>query len=264
MRIDFRNMGRDHIKAGSVFFLYGNYKKIFEVFCDFILEVLHERQAEVDVHFCSVAESLKIINGECDLFETKINCFFIKNVEDAHLEKVVRFFDEKNGIFVLESGNYLKSKKITDYFLKSSAMALPSFRNDETLHSFGRMFLPGLTPRVYDEIVRIINGTDEELSSIFRKISILLDGGSWEDLKNYSTYKRSFLSGLGPIPLTRFLLQTIIKEKIAKSANFYKINASNEDAVHHLLQAELKQKFGLEISRGYIYQGLISDRGHTS
>jgi hypothetical protein len=139
-------------------------------------------------------------------------------------------------------------------------MAVSSFRNDETLYSFCRMFFPNVTPRVYDEIVRIVNDTDEEPFSIFKKISILLDDGNGEDLKNYSTYKRSFLSGLNPIPLIRFLLQTVIKERILKSANLYKIGASGENVVYHLLDAELKQKSGLEIGRGYIYQELISGR----
>ncbi|MDR1982955.1 MAG: hypothetical protein LBQ08_04140 [Holosporaceae bacterium] len=257
MKVDFKNINSHHIKIGSVFYLYGNYKKTFEVFCDFVRDELQKKMMEVEVHFCSVTESLKIINGQCNLFGTKVDCFFIRHVEDSHLEKVSKFFNEKNSIFVLESGNYLKSKKITDYFLKSDAIAVSSFYNDQTLYSLCRMFFPNIPQTVCDEIVRIIKNTDEELYSVFKKAFILSGDCNCDDFKNYSIHKQSFLSGLNSIPLIRFLLQTTIRERIIKSANFFKINILNENAIYHLLNAELKQKFGVEMGRGYIYQRLI-------
>jgi hypothetical protein len=212
----------------------------------------------VNARFCSVVDCQKIIDGQCDLFKTAIDCFCIKNVEDNHLEKIAKFFDEKNCVFILESGNYMKSKKITDYLLKSDALAISSFDNELTRRSVTKMCFPNVSQSIHDEIVKIINNTDEELYSLFKKISILSDSGAADDLKNYYTYKQSFLSGLDLIPLIRFLLQTVIRERIVKSQNFSKISIQNNDAVHHLLNAELLQKFGVEISRGYVYHKLCS------
>jgi hypothetical protein len=177
-------------------------------------------------------------------------------VEDNHLDKVSKFFEEKNCVFILESGNYTKSKKITDYFLKSEALSIASFDNDLTRHSITKMLFPNVTQSVRDEIVKIISSTDEELYSAFRKISLLLDDINY--LRNYNTSKQSFLSGLDLIPLIRFLLQTVMRERIVKSQNFSKISIQNRDAIRHLLNAELLQKSGVEISRGYVYQLILN------
>jgi hypothetical protein len=177
-------------------------------------------------------------------------------VEDGHLEKISNLINNGNNVFILESGHYSKSKKITDFFSNNQALAIASFSNELTLHSLTRMFFPHASRAICDEIVRIINHTDEELYSIFKKLSLLLDDCNFKDLKDYSIHKQSFLSGLDPIPLVRLLLQTVIKERIMKAANFSKISVPCKDAIHHLLNAELIQKSGLEISKGYIY-GLV-------
>ncbi|MDR2781446.1 MAG: hypothetical protein LBB21_03255 [Holosporaceae bacterium] len=256
MKVDFRNINANHVGAGSIFFLYGNYRKTFDVFCEFVQEELMKKSSNVKVHHCSVSECIKIINGQCDLFESSVKCFCIKNVEDNHLDKVSKFFEEKNCVFILESGNYTKSKKITDYFLKSEALSIASFDNDLTRHSITKMLFPNVTQSVRDEIVKIISSTDEELYSAFRKISLLLDDINY--LRNYNTSKQSFLSGLDLIPLIRFLLQTVMRERIVKSQNFSKISIQNRDAIRHLLNAELLQKSGVEISRGYVYQLILN------
>ncbi|MDR0580671.1 MAG: hypothetical protein LBG04_00960 [Holosporaceae bacterium] len=253
MKVDFKNINSTNLKGGSIFYLYGNYKRAFEAFCSFVLEEFQKKALIVNKHLCSVSEYLKISNGQCDLFGGEISCFCIKNVEDNHLEKVSTFFEKENSVFILESGNYYKSKKITDFFLNSSVLAVASFNNESTFRSLTRMYFPHISPIVCDEIVKIIAHTDEELYSIFKKLSLLLDDDNFKDLKDYSIHKQSFLSGLDSIPLIRLLLQTIIKERITKSANFFKINATNKDAIYHLLNAELMQKSGIEIGRGYIY-----------
>jgi hypothetical protein len=254
MKADFRNID-SRINVGAFFYLYGNYKKTFEPFCDFVKDKLREKSLEPKIYFCSVAECLKIINGQCDLFETGADCFCVRNIEDNHMESVAKFFNEKNRVFILESGNYLKCKKITDYLLKSEALAIASFNNETTIRSFVGMLFPNVSPSAQNEIVKIISNTDEELYSLLRKISLLENA---EDLKNYSTFKRSFLDGLDVIPLIRFLLQTTIKERISKTPNFLKINVQSENAVQNLLKAELAQKFGPEISKGYVYGRIAS------
>ncbi|MDR0968019.1 MAG: hypothetical protein LBL99_00070 [Holosporaceae bacterium] len=262
MKAEFKNITPSHINAGSVFYLYGNYKKTFEAFCEYVQDELRKKSYEVTRYFCSVSESLKIINGQCDLFATGLDCFHIRNVEDSHLESVEKFFNEKNRVFILESGNYLKCKKITDYFINAgNATAIASFNNELTLRSFAAMFFPNAPRAVREEIVKILLDSDEEPLSVFKKIALLLDGDALDDLKNYSAHKRSFLNGLDIIPLIRLLLQTAVKNRIAKPSNFLKIDVSNKNTIRNLIKAELNQKFGRELSKGYVYGGINQEFG---
>jgi len=257
VKTDFKNINSSYIRIGSVFFLYGNYKKAFDVFCAFIQDELRKKSIDFNRHFCSVNECADIINNQCDLFGTQIDCFFIRNVEDNHQEKISKFFNLPNVFFVLESGNYGKCKKITDFLLKSNALCIPSFNNELTMHSLCKMFFPKASQSICNEVVKIINNTDEELCSLFKKISLLIDQEdsetALEDLRNYYTYKQSFLSSLEFIPLIRVISQSLIKEKILKTPNFTKINITNKDALHSLLEMELKQKLGYDLSRSCIY-----------
>ena len=116
MKIEFKNLTEKHFQPGRVFYLYGNYKKTFGVFCDFAITALNKNFPNVDVHFYSVNECLKTINEQCDLFGTNISCFCIRNVEDNHLEKIKPYLGNTDKIFLLESGDYPKSKKISDFF----------------------------------------------------------------------------------------------------------------------------------------------------
>jgi hypothetical protein len=253
MKTDFKSINPGNIRAGSIFYLYGNYKKTFEVFCNFVQNELQSKANTVNVYSCTVAECSKIMNGQCVLFGGGINCFCIRNVEDSHLEKVSNFFSDENSVFILESGNYSRSKKVTDFFISSRSFAIASFNNELTLRSLTKMFFPSAPQIICDEIVKIISRTDDGLYSIFKKFSLLLEDCDPNDLKEYSTHRQSFLSGLDIIPLIRLLLQTAIKERIAKSSNFSQINITSKDAIYHLLNAELLQKSGVEICRGYIY-----------
>jgi hypothetical protein len=186
----------------------------------------------------------------------------MKNAEDIHLEKISEFLKEKSSVFILESGNYSKAKKITEYCLREgNILAVPSFNNELTLRSLLAMFFPSMPRAACDEAIKIIENTDEGLYSVFKKISILSDSGDWEALRDYFARRRSFMSGLDQIPLIRLLLQTTIKEKIIKSGNFYGIVSGNDNATEDLLKAELTQKSGFETGRGYIYRRLIPNFG---
>ncbi|MDR0677806.1 MAG: hypothetical protein LBF57_04025 [Holosporaceae bacterium] len=248
MKSDFKNLSE--IKKGSVFYLYGNYKKSFEIFCEYVGYKLSS--LEMEVHFCTFFECLRIINGQCNLFDTRTNCFYIKNIEDNCLEKIQPLLDSNRDIFILESGNYLKSKKITDFCLSSDkVIALPSFNNDLTLQSLCKMFFPNLSPEIRNEIIKIANHTDEEIYSIFKKISFL---ENFETLKDYSTYKKAFLDDFDTIPLIRFLSQMVIKERIfEKSSSLLGIKFSNKEILNDLLTLELNQKRGFDIIKSQIY-----------
>ncbi|MDR0555701.1 MAG: hypothetical protein LBG20_01655 [Holosporaceae bacterium] len=261
MKTDFKTIKDEHLKAGSVFYLYGNNKETFEVFCDFALEGLRKKYSAVRTYYCSVVECQKIIGGgQCDLFDTHLDCFCIKNLEDDHLEKVRHFFGEENSVFLLESGNYLRSKKITEHMWNSEVMAIASFNNDLTLHSLTRMFFPQLSQSIINEIVKLIANTDEDLCSLFRKLSIFLDDCQCNqvDLNDYVAHRQSFLEGLDLIPLIRFLLQNIIRKQISPSLGGPKITHSTaRNTICRLLEAETMQKYGQEIGRGYIYSSCI-------
>jgi hypothetical protein len=58
------------------------------------------------------------------------------------------------------------------------------------------------------------------------------------------------------IPLIRYLLRTAIKEKISgKSSGYAPIDLSKSGIVEYLLNAELKQKSGQNLSKSYVYGG---------
>jgi hypothetical protein len=260
MKTDFRYIQDKHVDAGSIFYLYGNYKKTFVAFCDFVCEKLYRKGLKVALHFCSVDECLGIANEQCELFEPRINCFCIRNVEDRHLKKISTLFSESSNVFVLESGDYAKSKEITAHFLAhNKVLALPSFRNDITLRSLCQMLLPGVSPSVSGEIVKIIGETDEEPSSFFKKISLLLEVDA-DGLKKYRIHGRSFMEELDFIPLIRYFLQSILKEKIFERKQMEpRVNIPHEKAIRLLLTAEIKRKLGLEVGKSYLYGELLLD-----
>jgi len=262
MKIEFGNIKNNHIAVDKVFYLYGNYKKAFFLFSDFVVEKLIENghpSDMIDVVFCSVTECAKIANSQCDLFGTKVNIFCIKNVEDNHLEKLTALFNRSNNIFILESGDYGKSKKITEAFTKNNEIyAVASFKSDLTLMSLCRLMLPKIPSSTYRKIIDIINDTDEDLGSLFKKMSILFDANNPDSehlLKDYLTYKKTFLDDVEFIPLLRYILRLSIKEKLGgKSQNFLNANLTKKDIIESLLKAEVDQKLLFNFPKSYLHR----------
>ncbi|MDR2766360.1 MAG: hypothetical protein LBB63_02765 [Holosporaceae bacterium] len=256
MKIDFRSLEDRHIDVGR-FYLYGNNRKTFDVFCDFIWGKMLRKSPGAVRRFCSFGECLELADGQCDLFGSGVDCFFVRNVEDSHLDKLPSLLARKNCVFVMQSGDYAKSKKITDHVLNSADIfAVASFKNDITLHSLCKMLLPNASHGIREQLVRIINETDEELVSLFAKVSLLLDGGG-ANLQEYVTDKRSFLAQMDFIPLVRYLQQYLLREKISGRRGQLKITSSPEKATSLLLEAEIKQKLGVKIPKNYIHDGLF-------
>jgi hypothetical protein len=181
----------------------------------------------------------------------------VRNAEDNHEGKLSALFGTPNNIFIAESGDYLKSKKVTESFLKNpGVLCVPSFKNDITFNSLCKMLLPKLSSVVRGEIVRIINDTDEDLSSLFKKISLLTEDQNEDILKEYTVFKQqSFLHDFDFIPLARYLLKMSIKEKIGvKKQTFPNTNLSKKNLVEELLKAEIKQKTVTAFSKSYIHR----------
>lgn len=257
MKLDFGNINENNFHVGSVFFLYGNFKRSFDVFCDFLTEKLKTKfdDAELTVNYCSVAECVKIINAQCDLFGNNLNLFCIRGIEDNHLDKLTPLFSSVSSVFVLESGDYRKSKSITDYFIKSrDAYAVASFKNDATLISLCKLFLPiDTSAAIYREIVEIINDTDEGLISLFKKISLLLVSQDEKLLQDYITYKTSFLQNMDFIPFARYLEKLAVKEKLFdKKQEFLQTNLSQKHIIEKLLKAEINQKIGTPLTKSFL------------
>ncbi len=257
MKIDFANISDIHIEPGKVFYLYGNYKKTFDVFCDFIIEKFKNKFkcAKVDVFHISFSEYMKIKDEQCDLFETQTSFFCIKNIEDNHIDNFRKLFSHSSDIFVLDSGDYRKSKKVNDFCLKQDGInAIASFKNNSTLLSLCKMLFPAVSAAVHYEIAKIINNTDEELFSLLRKISILLDEGNLELLKQYTIYKQSFLQDMDFIPLARYLLRLSIQEKIYdKKHEFITLNLLKENAIEDLIKSEIYHKIGIVLEKSHLY-----------
>lgn len=255
MKLEFKNAPYN-IKEGQIFFLYGNYKKSFDLFCDFVISKLVEKRSNVQVKYCTVTEYEKNQNfSQCDLFESKLTCFCIRGIEDKHLEKIQNFSRE-NSVFILESGDFFKSKKVTEALVKSpNILTLASFNNNMTFSSLCNMILPKLPSVVYNEIVKIINETDEGLISLFKKLSLLLDEGNLEDLKSYIKNKQSFLDDLDEIPLIRFALQAAVKENIfGKDQSYTGLKLKHK--IHFLMNAEIKQKSEYPFNKNYLLKNL--------
>ncbi len=258
MKQDFGNIDDSHINAGSTFFLYGNFKRSFEVFCDFVAEKSKYKfdSAEISVNWCSVNECEKIISNQCDLFGNNLNIFCIRNIEDSHFDKLSAFFKSVSSIFILESGDYRKSKTITEHFTRDKNIyAIPSFKNDATLMSLCKLLIPEVASQsIHREIVKIINDTDEGLISLFKKISLLLVSENEKLLQEYITYKSSFLQNMEFIPFARYLMKLSIKEKIfdKKQDVLSPIDLSKKFMLEKLLQAEINQKIGTPLTKNVL------------
>ncbi len=251
MKAEFKDISQ--AKVGNAFFLYGNYKKSFELFCEHIYEISLNQGLKIKTITCTFAEYLKMQTGsQCDLFDTVVNCFCIRNIEDKHLDHLLNL-NRENSIFILECGNYFKSKKVSAELQKNKDfISIASFNNDMTFHSLCKMMLPKHSATTHCEIVKIIQETDESLTSLFKKISLLLDGDGINTLRNYSTYKKSFINDLDFIPLARYALQAAIKSNIFHQDQSY-TKLKLENKIHFLLDAERKQKLSYALNKNYIF-----------
>ncbi len=256
MKLEFKNAPYN-IKEGQIFFLYGNYKKGFDLFCDFVVSKLKEKRTNVQIKNCTITEYEKNQSfSQCDLFESKLTCYCIRGIEDKHLEKIQNFSRENN-VFILESGDFFKSKKVTETLTKDpDILAIASFNNNMTFTSICNMILPKLPSVIYNEIIKIINETDESLISLFKKLSLLLDDNNLEDLKNYIKDKRSFLDDFEEIPLIRFALQAAIKENVFGKDQTY-TGLKLKQKIHFLMDAETKQKSDYPFNKNYLLKNLM-------
>lgn len=245
MKNDFKYLKEVH--TGCPIFLYGNLQRTFGAFCDFVLDKL----GDADHHFCNVTDALKIANGQCELLEERKICFCIQGVEDNHLSKLQSILYNPKYLFVMSSGHYAKAKKITQYFVSDSkSVALPSFKNDAALNSFCRMMVPGLSAQLYVQLVDLINKTDEDLSSFFKKLQLLLEGDS-QLLNEYVTYRTSYLDDIAPIGLIRYFLQVAIRTRYPEKGS-ETAKEIPDTAINDLLQCEMRIKFGEEIPKSLI------------
>ncbi|MDR2268042.1 MAG: hypothetical protein LBD81_01155 [Holosporaceae bacterium] len=260
MKLDFKNIDDSIVKDGSVFYLYGNFKKAFGVFGDFLREkLICKYSAEnVTAFSCStVSDCLKNLRGQYSLFGGEVNFFTIRNVEDGHWEKLQPFLGTAGNVFLLESGDYSKSKKVTDCFVKSSFYAIPSFKSDQTLYSLCKMLLPTIPQSAVTELAKIIGNTDEDLRSFWIKVDLIAEDGSLKLLKEYAVHGVTFLQQLDFIPLIRYLQNLAIKERIydRKTAGIPTIKFP-ENVMELLLNAELQQKYGSNLTKSYIYKAI--------
>jgi len=255
VKLEFKNAPYN-IKEGQVFFLYGNYKKAFDLFCNFVASKLKEKRSNVQIKNCTVAEYEKNRSfSQCDLFENKLTCYCIRGIEDKHLENI-RNFSRENSVFILESGDFFKSKKVTEALTKDpNILAIASFNNNMTFTSVCSMILPKLPSVICNEIVKIINETDEELTSLFNKLSLLLEDNNTENLDTYVKDKKSFLDDLEDISFIRFALQAAIKENIFHQDQSY-TKMKLKDKIHFLMDAEIKQKSEYPFNKSYLLKNL--------
>ncbi len=254
MKIEFKNIPRYLDKR--IFFLYGNYKLTFDVFTEYIINKFREKKLNLEIYKYSITEYSKLRkSSQNNLFNDVIRCYCLKDLEDKHLN-IIKILPKEQDIFILESGEFLKSKQITEFAQKDEEIvSIASFYNDLTLLSLCQLLIPQKSSTIYDEIINIIKETDECLLSLFRKLSLLLEDNNQQDLINYVKHKKSFLNELDFIPIVRYALQAALKENIFhQNQNYTKMNLSNK--IHFLLDAERKQKSLYPLSKSYLIENL--------
>lgn len=266
MKFDFSSINQSHIRVGSAFLLFGNFKHSFEVFCAFVhRSVLSQfgRDNQINIHCCSMNDCYQFLKNRCDLFGNCIEIFCVRNVEDARLEKLQQVLLSENCIFIFEAGEFQKSKNVTDYFSKNRGMyAIFSFKNDITLISLCKLLLPESIPtEIHHEIVNLLKNTDEPLVSFFEKINLLLSNAGVDIKKNkdilreYITYKASFLQNLEFIPLARYFQKLAIKEKFLdkKRTSTDIPGLSQRMAIEKKLKLEIIQKTKMQLPKSVLF-----------
>lgn len=250
MKIEFKNIRR--ASDSDVFFLYGNYKKSFHVFCDFVHEKLLQQHEFIERKFVSIQQMQEISSQQYDLFDARTCCYCIRNVEDSHLAKLEQLIADKIGTFVLECGDFTKSKKITDYFTShKSAHAIASFKNDITMRSICKMMLPSISSGVELQLVNMIRESDEDLSSFFQKITLLLEDNQIsvaQVLSEYSLYRNDALQDMDVIPFIRYVSSYLVKKE-AQIKSFFPFVISDDCKIADMLNLENYVKNGALINK---------------
>lgn len=261
MKIDFSNFNSDFVRDGAVFFLFGNFKRSFEVFCEFVISKIRAKfeTSGLNIHYCALQDASKILQNRCDLFGNDFDVFCIRGIEDQHLSKLTSLFSEHNCIFILEAGDFRKSKEATDFFRENkNTFAIASFLNDIGLMSLCKMLLPrGTSTAVCRKVAELMSNTDESLISFFKKINLLIESTESNDINNvlqkYTTYKMSFIQKMDFIPLLKYLQKLAVKEKIClKKAQFYDMNLSRNGVLEEFIKYEINYKLGIQLPKSLL------------
>lgn len=258
MVLNFEDIKSGYAISGSVFFLFGNFKRSFDVFCDFVFQKVKENFENYifDIHYCSLQECSRIIQSECDLFGNCFKVFCIRGIEDKDVDLILPLFSARSCIFLLECGDFRKSKKVTDYFKNDPKIyAIPSFNNDLSLLSLSKLMLPSESSKtVHQKIVNLIKNTDEPLLSFFKKISLLVTSEKREDivslLEEYAVYKNSFIQKLDFISFARYLQKSIVRNNfLPQKSQFFDNSSVQKSGLEKILKCEIEYKMGVTIPK---------------
>lgn len=219
MRVDFSRINKNTIINNKAVFFYGNYQDGAMIFWEIILKIIKKGNVN---SFCVLASEFvkSDPSGEqIDLFSA-MNAYYIKNAEDAHLKFIQNFIEKNhNAFFVIQAGDFRKSKKITDYFTKHEKYAsVASFNNPIGIESIIKFITNKVSAKFFPKIFGAINGGTESLFSLMQKIEIL---ETEENIAYYlSNVKFSLeIEAFEPIGLIRFLMFHFLKS-INEGRNF--------------------------------------------
>lgn len=253
MKVDFKAVLKSVIEPGIHFFLYGNNKRTFHVFCDYVVCRLKNVYQNLDVRFCKPGEDPMV--QEDDLFDRRITCVCIRDIEDRHQKYLQPLLDNTNVVLILEAGNFTQSKTITEYFAQSRLhYAVASFKNELTFRSLCSLLFPEMNLDQQRAIASFMESTDEELFSLSRKISLL----DRELLNNYLAYKVKSIENVEMIPLIRYFLKIALQMHINGSDSSSK--KLPKDMLSFLLETEAKIKSGIDLPRSFIYHKISCEQ----
>lgn len=272
MKIEFKDLNFDKIFQKSAIFLYGNYNEVGSVFFDAIVQQYKSvickdfENQQIDVVRQNASLFFKNIqNAQESLFKPQRTFYYIHSLEDTHIDHLNAIINQNDTSFYLffESGEYIKSKKITQWILQNpKIVSVPTFNSAQTLQSIAQFFVPGLDPITYKAIAQYLQYSTQGPYSDILKLQLCNKNEISNFAKTY-LHPKSFLQDLESIALSRYLSSQIIKnidniKQIIANTLGCSVNLNTLHSLRFLQKIEILVKKNILVSQSFIYQHLLN------
>lgn len=236
----------------GVFFVYGNYHNAIEIL------LLHDKFRTATVERYKVADFIK--RGSFDqmsLFAQK-KIIVVVGASDVH----INFFQKytvTDDIVLISAGDFRKSKKITEFFLKSTDLhAIAVFNKVADIAMLVSFLEEHWSSSKAMSVAKYIANSQEGFYSCMLK-AMLLDG-EISDLPSLGL--ASYLDGVEGISFIRSMQNAALKndkwlyESLEKQCGC-RVRRSVDELVHYSLEGELKAKKMLVYTDSMLYQWCV-------
>lgn len=236
----------------GVFFVYGNYNNAIDVL------LLHEKFRESSVERYKAADFVK--RGPCDqisMFEQK-KIVVVDAASDMHLGFFQKY-EAPRDVVLISAGDFRKSKKITEFFVKSSNFhALAVFNKVTDIAMLISFLVNHWSSEKTMAVAKYIANSQEGFFSCITK-AMLLDGET-NDLPSLGL--ASYLDGVEGISFIRSMQNAALKndkwlyESLEKQCGC-KVRRSISELIQHSLDGELKTKKMAVYTDSMLYQWCV-------